>query len=225
LRITQGGTPQAPLVYSGNGQTAVGGIEIKADNVVVQGFKMDKAPAPAIEATGKNITIQDNTVTAPSGGDGDAIRMYGDHIKILHNSLDTTASDSGGHNDCMQTFTSSGGPATNDLLVDSNVCHAKHQGIMAEAPADKGDGGGGTNPYPGGEEGHDVKWTITNNIFESTQTSQNIMLQYVDDATITGNQFGGSGVDHAIGLTDCKNYKINGNKVPSGVQEVNPNDT
>ena len=51
------------------------------------------------------------------------------------------------------------------------------------------------------------------------------MMRFVDNATITGNQFSGSSLDHAIGLQGCENYKISGNKVPSGVTEVNPNDS
>lgn len=217
LNVTRGGTHEAPVIYSGNGQTPVAGITVKADNVIVQGFKIDRAKAPAIEVTGKNITVRDNTVTAPSGGDGDAIRFYGDDQNILHNTLDTTGSNSGGHNDCMQTFTSGGGPPTSNLLVDGNDCHAKHQCIMAEGPGDVGDGGGGP--------GEDKKWTITNNICDSATTAQDIMLQYIDDVTITGNQFSGRKVDHAVGLTKCKNYTVEGNKIGNIKTEVNPNDT
>src|SRR5947208_2536397 len=73
LRITEGGTPEQPKVYDGTGKT-VGGIIIKADNVVVQKFTLTQPKAPGILAQGNNITVQDNTMSNPTGGDGDGIR-------------------------------------------------------------------------------------------------------------------------------------------------------
>jgi hypothetical protein len=37
LKITKGGTPDKPVTYSGAGQE-VGGIEVEADNVIVDGY-------------------------------------------------------------------------------------------------------------------------------------------------------------------------------------------
>ena len=57
------GLPEAPIVYTGNGQTTVPGIRVKADNVVIQGFKSEDADSTGIWVSGVNITVQDNTVT------------------------------------------------------------------------------------------------------------------------------------------------------------------
>ncbi|MGH3426439.1 MAG: hypothetical protein ACRDQZ_02505, partial [Mycobacteriales bacterium] len=136
LEIKQGGTPQSPVIYSGNGQTPVGGIRVEADYVVVQGFKLDNPPAPGIVALGNNITLQDNTINHPVGDDFDGIRFFGNGIKILHNTISNTTNTDGHHADCMQTFTN-GKPSTSNLLIASNKClDIANQCLMAEGPGD-----------------------------------------------------------------------------------------
>src|ERR1700754_287742 len=45
LKITKGGTADKPITYSGAGQE-VGGIDVDADNVIVDGYTMTKPSAP-----------------------------------------------------------------------------------------------------------------------------------------------------------------------------------
>ncbi len=63
LMITRGGRPDAPIVYQGSGTTKVPGIRVEADHVVVQGFVSEGAQSTGILTRGKNVTIQDNTIT------------------------------------------------------------------------------------------------------------------------------------------------------------------
>ena len=51
LEITLGGSPEAPIVYAGDGDTEVPGITVEADNVVVQGFVSDGANSTGIWAS------------------------------------------------------------------------------------------------------------------------------------------------------------------------------
>ena len=79
LQITVGGTPEAPIVYAGGGDTEVPGITVEADNVVVQGFVSDGANSNGIWSSGSGVTIQDNTITHVrwTGDDMDGIRFFG----------------------------------------------------------------------------------------------------------------------------------------------------
>ena len=89
LEITVGGTVDAPIVYSGDGDTRVPGIRAEADHVVVQGFVSDGADSTGIWAAGTNVTIQDNTVTQVrfTQNDVDGIRFFGDGAQVLHNAV------------------------------------------------------------------------------------------------------------------------------------------
>ncbi|MGH3803574.1 MAG: right-handed parallel beta-helix repeat-containing protein, partial [Pseudonocardiaceae bacterium] len=180
LEIRRGGTPDAPVIYSGNGQTPVAGIRVEADNVVVQGFTLNRPQAPGIEAIGNNVTLQDNTILNPIEGDGDGIRLFGNGQKILHNSISGT-SNQYGHADCMQSFTNDH-PSTSNLLIAKNVCRdIDNQCLMGEGVGDPQGGKGG---------GESKNWTITGNVCEFG-ASQGYMLEYISDVTITDNQVSG----------------------------------
>ncbi|MGH2811271.1 MAG: right-handed parallel beta-helix repeat-containing protein [Actinomycetota bacterium] len=191
LEISKGGTEQAPIQVIGNGSTTVKGITVKADNVLVDGFQVLEAQAPAIELTGNNITAQNNSVDHPQGGDGDGIRFFGNNIKILHNAISNTGGDCGGcHADCMQTFTS-GQPSSEHVVINGNRCEKiANICLMAEGPGDVGDGGGG--------DGTSANWELTNNYCEFG-ASQGYMIEAVQNVTIRNNQFEGN-ADKAIGL-------------------------
>ncbi|GAA1976559.1 hypothetical protein [Amycolatopsis minnesotensis] len=201
LKISKGGTADKPAVYDGQGKE-VGGIDIDADNVVVQNYKMTKPKAPGIELRGNNITIKDNTITSPTGGDGDGIRFFGNDLKILHNTVSRT-SNKNGHADCMQTFASDT-PSSTGVLIDGNRCEKiDNMCLMAEGPND-GEGDG---------KGHSGNFTITNNFCETLKASQTLMFEDIQHATITGNEFAAS-PDHAIGLAIGSTYaKVKDNKV------------
>jgi hypothetical protein len=192
LKITKGGTPGQPLTYSGTGQE-VGGIDIDADNVIVDGFTMTKPSAPGIEIHGNNVTVQNTTVTAPKGGDGDGLRFFGNNITIRHNTISKTDNSTGAHADCMQTFaTDDQDVASQHVVIDGNRCEqVDNMCLMAEGPhSAAGDGSGkGVSEY----------WTFSNNYCQSKQASQTLMVDDVQHLTVTGNTWA-AGPDHAIGL-------------------------
>lgn len=188
LVITDGGTPDAPRVYDGNG-AHVDGITIEADNVVVRNYVADQPAAPGIEIDGDNVTVQHITVTGPRGGDGDGIRFFGDNVKILDNTISGTTNSGGRHADCMQTY-SDDSPPSQHVLIEGNRCERiDNMCLMAEGPND-GEGDG---------EGHTSDFTIRGNFCETREASQTLMFEDVQDVTITGNEFAGA-THHAIGL-------------------------
>ncbi len=187
LTITRGGTPDQPITYAGNG-SAVGGITIAADNVIVDGYVVDRPAAPGISMTGDNITVRNNRVSDPRGGDGDGLRFFGTHLKILHNTISGT-SNRHGHADCMQTFASDT-PPSQHVLIEGNRCERiDNMCLMAEGPND-GEGDG---------RGHTSDFTIRNNFCETLVAAQNLMFEDVQDCVIEGNEFAGDPVK-AIGL-------------------------
>ncbi|WP_394825681.1 hypothetical protein [Pendulispora albinea] len=187
LKITKGGTPDAPIVYSGENAN-VDGITIEASNVIVQNYTLVKPNAPGIWAEGNNITLQNNTIVNPVNGDGDGIRFFGNDIKILHNTVRGT-SNRYGHADCMQTYASDTPPSRN-VLIEGNRCEKiDNMCLMAEGPND-GEGDG---------RGHSDHFTIRNNFCETLKASQTLMFEDIQYATITGNEFAGSPTK-AIGL-------------------------
>ncbi|GAA5165480.1 hypothetical protein GCM10023321_55520 [Pseudonocardia eucalypti] len=210
LEIKKGGTADKPVYVIGNGKTAVKGLTVEADNVVVDGFTMEGPKAPGIEIKGKNITVQNNTVSHPTGGDYDGIRFFGDNLRILHNTITNITNTGGAHADCMQTFTSGGGPPTSNLIVDGNKCEKiDNQCIMAEGPGDVGDGGGG----PGKSE----NWTISNNYCQFG-ASQGLMIEAIQNITINNNEFQGN-ADKAIGLDiNSTGAKVKANILGGGIK-------
>ncbi|WP_245573894.1 right-handed parallel beta-helix repeat-containing protein [Amycolatopsis nigrescens] len=187
LEITKGGTPEKPITYAGNGKS-VGGITIEADNVIVDGYLMDKPEAPGIWLEGNNVTVQNNTVTNPRDGDGDGLRFFGEDLRILNNKISGTSNDNG-HADCMQTYASDTPPSKN-VLIEGNRCERiDNMCLMAEGPND-GEGDG---------EGHTSDFTIRKNFCETLEASQNLMFEDVQNLVIEGNEFAGDPVK-AIGL-------------------------
>lgn len=201
LEITEGGTSEEPVVYTGEGQQ-VDGITIEADHVVVQGFTMDRPDAPGIRLTGTGITIQDNTITDPTGGDGDGIRFFGDDLRILNNTVRGTSNDEG-HADCMQTYASDS-PPSRGVLIEGNRCErVDNMCLMAEGP-NEGEGDG---------EGHTYGFTIRNNFCETLEASQTLMFEDVQDVVIENNTFAGP-THHAIGLAiGSTGARVSGNEL------------
>ncbi|GHJ36835.1 right-handed parallel beta-helix repeat-containing protein [Streptomyces sp. TS71-3] len=192
LEIDKGGTADKPVTYSGNGQR-VGGIDIDADHVIVDGYTMEGPSAPGIEIHGDGVTVQNNTVTAPQGGDGDGLRFFGDDITVAHNTISSTDNSTGAHADCMQTFTTDDEDvASRNVVIDGNTCRKiDNMCLMAEGPdSEAGDGSG---------EGVSEYWTFRNNDCQTQQASQTLMVDDVQHLTVTGNTWE-AGPDHAIGL-------------------------
>jgi hypothetical protein len=208
LKITKGGTAEKPVVYDGGGTTEVGGIDVDANFVVVQGYVMNQPSAPGVRMTGNNNTLQNNKITKPKGGDGDGIRFFGDHLKILHNTVSQTDNSTGAHADCMQTYQSDT-PSSSDVTIDGNRCEKiDNMCIMAEGPND-GEGDG---------DGHSDHWTFSNNYCETLDASQNVMVEDIQYLTVNGNEFTGN-TDHAIGLDIGSTYAhIGENKVDPSIR-------
>lgn len=206
LVITEGGTAKHPAVHRGNGRT-VDGITVEADHVVVEGYDVDTPRAPGIEMTGNDITVRNNTVTRPHGGDGDGLRFFGNDLKIQHNTV-TGASNRYGHADCMQTFASDT-PPSHHVLIEGNRCERiDNMCLMAEGPND-GEGDG---------RGHTYDITVRNNYCETLKASQTLMFEDVQHATITGNVFAAS-PDHAIGLAiRSTDAHVSGNRAGSRIR-------
>jgi Right handed beta helix region len=201
LVITKGGTPERPVTYAGEGK-AVAGVTIEANNVVVDGYTMDHPGAPGIEMTGNNITVRNNTVTNPKGGDGDGLRFFGNDLKILHNTISGTSNDNG-HADCMQTFASDT-PSSQHVLIEGNRCEQiDNMCLMAEGPNDgEGDGKGTTSDF-----------TIKDNFCETLKASQTLMFEDVQNCVISGNEFAAAPAK-AIGLAiHSTGAHVSGNKV------------
>jgi len=182
LRLTSGGTPDAPITYSGGGSTTVPGIRADADNIVIQGFTSSGADSTGISVSGTNVTVADNVVTQVryTGEDVDGIRFFGDRIQLLRNRVhDLEANDiEDSHVDCMQTFATSG-PGSQDVLIQGNRCEGiRAQCLMAEGPNDEGGSGQGVSR----------NWLFADNYCDANAKAQSVALEDIQNVTIRGNQ-------------------------------------
>ena len=188
LMITVSGRPEAPIVYSGDGDTVVAGIQIRADNVVVQGFVSDGANSTGIWSSGSQVTIRDNTITRVrwTGDDVDGIRFFGDGTRILRNTvtnLEGTAHVGDSHVDCIQTYATSR-PGSSDVVIQGNRCEGiRAQCLMAEGPNDEG----------GSRTGVSRHWVFDGNYCDSYAAAQSVALEDIQDVTISNNEMVGEG--------------------------------
>ncbi|MFD2414788.1 hypothetical protein [Amycolatopsis pigmentata] len=211
MEITKGGTADRPLIYAGHGQQ-VAGIDVHADNVVVDDYTMNRPAAPGIEIHGNNVTVENSTVTAPQGGDGDGLRFFGNDIRILRNTITDTDNSTGAHADCMQTFaTDDEDVASQHILIDGNRCERiDNMCLMAEGPnSEAGDGSG---------RGVSRDWTFRDNYCQTRQASQTVMIDDVQYVTLSGNTWA-AGPDHAIGLQNhSTNAHVMNNKLDPSIR-------
>jgi Right handed beta helix region len=216
LKISTGGTDGAPIVYSGNGSTRVPGITAEADNVVIQGFVSDGADSTGIYASGRNVTIQDNTVTnvKHTDDDLDAIRFFGDGAKVLHNfvhDLEGTSDIGGSHVDCMQNYATSR-PGSSHVTIQGNRCEGiRAQCLMAEGPnADTASGKGG------GGEGESRDWLFDGNFCDAHAEAQSVAIQDIQNVTITNNTMAGQGHKAFALGQNSTGAVVKGNKIGDG---------
>jgi hypothetical protein len=218
LKISTSGTAAAPIVYSGNGSTRVPGITAEADNVVIQGFVSDGADSTGIYTSGKNVTIQDNTITQVrhTDDDLDAIRFFGDGAKVLHNwvhDLEGSSNIGGSHVDCMQTYATSR-PGSSNVVIQGNRCEGiRAQCLMAEGPnADTASGKGG------GGEGVSRNWLFDDNYCDAHAEAQSVALQDVQNVTLSNNIMAGK-ANKAFALgQDSTGTIVKGNTVGAGYE-------
>jgi hypothetical protein len=212
LTVSKGGTAAAPVRIVGNGSTVVKGITVNASYVQVSGFSVLGAKAPGIEIKGSNITVSHNTVKHPTGGDFDGMRFFGNNLKILNNRITDISPDGGkAHADCMQTF-QNGTPSSKNVTISGNRCErVSNMCLMAEGPGDLGDGGEG--------EGESSNWTFSNNYCDNN-ASQALMIEAVQNVTVTGNQVVGK-VDKAFAFdVGSTGAKVGTNKIGPGIGYV-----
>ena len=194
LNIRGGGTPGAPIVYSGMGTATVPGITARGNNIVLEGFVSKGAQDHGIYVSGSNITVQDNDISSVNIGsdDVDAMRFFGDNITIQHNySHDIWANPGKGgspHTDCMQTYTSDSESASSNIKILNNKCASSQfrQCLMAEGPHDD-DGDGEGNGV-----GQSANWTVSGNYFECHAPAQTVALQDIQNVTFSNNNFAGT---------------------------------
>lgn len=187
LEITRSGAERAPITVAGDGRSTVKGITIEADHVVVEGFNV-RGGAPGISMTGDHITVRNNTVTSPRGGDHDGLRFFGTNLTIERNTISDVENIGGAHADCMQTFASDTPPSRN-VLIENNRCERiDNQCLIAEGP-DDGEGDG---------EGQSSDITFTRNYCQAN-ASQAVMIEDVQDVVITHNKIVGD-LDKAFAL-------------------------
>ena len=204
LKITR-----SNVTYDGGGHSC-GPIEIRADGVTVQNFRIRADSQYGVLAEGRNITIQNNDIKdLKVSGDGDlnAITAFGDGLRILYNTaVDFVSGDPGGsHTDFFQTWISDSHPTgSRDVTIAGNKATGPanpsrdhgiasiHQCIMAE-----GRGRGGNT----GGSGDLERWTISDNEFGDSW-NHCIKLDGVSDVAITRNRFVGSS-NEVVEVTDA----------------------
>jgi hypothetical protein len=188
LEITVGGTPGEPITYSGTGETTVPGIRAEADNIIIQGFVSAGAKDTGIWAAGRNVTIQDNTITQVqyTQNDLDAIRFFGDGARVLHNyayDVEGTSDIGESHVDCMQSFATSR-PGSSNVVIQGNRCEGiRAQCLMAEGP----------HVADGSREGVSRNWLFEGNYCDAYAAAQSVSVQNIQDVTITRNVMDGKG--------------------------------
>jgi hypothetical protein len=223
LEIKQGGTAAAPIVYSGGGAATTNGIDITADNVVVEGFTSTDAKSMGAWLSGNNITFQDNKIQHPvnAGDDTDGLRFFGDGIKILHNTI-TDINDGadcnedgcgdGPHPDCMQTYYSESNPTSSDITIEGNHCdNAASQCLIGEGPLLPGEGVNGP--------GQSIGWTFYDNYCQAGAV-QSVQFKDIKNVTIVDNSFEGSN-NKAIALSDASTgAHVGGNKLAKRIGKL-----
>jgi hypothetical protein len=210
LEIKKGGTAQAPITIVGDGRSVAKGITVDASNVVVEGFQVLGAEAPGIEITGNGITVRNNTVVHPTGGDFDGLRFFGSNLRIVHNTIDQITNTNGAHADCMQTYaTDEGSPASRNVLIDGNRCsRIANQCLIAEGPnSSAGDGSG---------QGTSSNISFTNNYCDAG-ASQATWIDDVQNVKIAHNEIAGKQAK-AFGFANkSTGAVVAANKIGAGV--------
>jgi hypothetical protein len=197
VSITSGGTSESPTVYDGQGHT-VGGIEISADNVVVENFFVRNAHNAGVSSLGSNITIRNCDIAQVDDGgthDINGISFFGDGHKILFNRIGPNlvkGSPNGSHTDGIQTWNTSSKRSSSNVVIEGNRVEGPtsssdetyiHQGVMAEGARSSDGGGGGS--------GASRNWLIQDNFF-ATAGNQVIKLDGIEDVEIARNVFAGN---------------------------------
>jgi hypothetical protein len=199
MSITASGTALVPRIYDGGGFSC-GRIDINADYIIIQNYRINANSQYGAYLNGNNITFQNNDIKGvrPTGdGDLNAITAFGNNINIMFNTAINFVSGSpgGSHTDFIQTWVSSSHPVASsgwkiignkatgpsNPSRDNNIASI-HQCVMAEGLNRGGNSGGSGDPN---------NWLIADNEFGDSW-NQTIKLDGVDNVDITRNKFVGS---------------------------------
>src|SRR5690349_2668197 len=171
--ISSGGTSSSPKVYDGASFQS-GRIDITADWVVVQNYKINSNNQYGVYIDADNVTFQNCDIKGltPTGdGDLNAITAFGQNLKILYNTaINFVNGDPGdSHTDAIQTWVSSShSTAGNNWQIIGNVFTGPsnpsrnlsiasiHQCIMVEGAGRGGNSGG---------SGQQSGWLVLDNTF------------------------------------------------------------
>ena len=216
LTIKTGGTANSPITYSGGGNTTVEGIDVTADNVVVEGFISQDAKSMGARLQGDNITFRDNVIDHPvnAADDTDGLRFFGDNITIAHNTISDVNDGAncgndgcgdGPHPDCMQTYYSESYPTSSNVTIEGNRCErSAAQCLIAEGPRLPDEGVNGP--------GESTNWTFFDNYCDAG-AAQSVQFKNVTNVTIADNYFDGKN-NKAIALSDgSTGAHVGGNKL------------
>jgi hypothetical protein len=198
LTITTSGTASAQRVYDGQGFT-VKKIDIAADYVTVQNFRIRGAGNSGVYSIGTGNVIQNNDIAqVTEGGVGDinGITFFGNGHKILYNAIGesdflVSGALNGAHTDGIQTWNTPSKRASSTVTIKGNHITGPpqsderyiHQGVMAQGKAATDGGGGGTGTSTG--------WLVEGNYFK-TYGNQCLKFDDVHNVQITKNHFDGA---------------------------------
>jgi hypothetical protein len=213
LVVSRSGVPGNPIQVIGYGQASVKGVTVSGNDVVIRNLDIVGAKAPGIQITGRDITVVNNTVRSPRGGDGDGIRFFGANLRILHNTVSDVRNLHKAHADCMQTFaTGADSPPSRDVRIDSNRCEQiDNQCLIAEGPdSSAGDGSG---------KGQTSDILFTHNYCQ-TGASQAVMIDDVQNVVVTDNQIAGHNEKAFAFANKSTGARVSGNQVANTIGYV-----
>lgn len=209
LEINRPGTPSQPIVILGGGKANTAGMNVEADNILVDGIIATRPQAPGFLLRGKNITVQNSSVISPQGGDGDGMRFFGSNIKILHNLVRNTVGRDERHADAIQTFaTGESSPASQDILIEgnrfediANIC------LIAEGPnSEAGDGSG---------VGNSTNIAFRDNYCQSG-AGQAVLIDDVTNVKLENNEIVGTHENAFELQNNSTGARVDGNKIAEG---------
>jgi hypothetical protein len=218
LRVLYSGTAQAPIQVVGDGDTRVGGIEIEALNVVVDGFTVLNAASPEISIKGDNVTLSNTVARNPIRPGSDNVQLTGTGITLSHNTLGQGSGDGGNasHNgskaNCVDVFTAdSDATAANHVRIVGNRCENTAINclrVTGDQAADPGD--------DASDKGRTADIEFTDNYCQ-TRGDAGVFADNAQNLTITGNEV--ATADHAWTLRNhSTGAKISGNTLAPGTR-------
>jgi hypothetical protein len=207
-KVLYSGTDQAPIQVVGDGQTRVRGIEVDANNVVVDGFTVLNAKSPEVQLFGNSITLQNTVIRNATSSGFDNLYFFGNNIKILHNTLGDTGGDPTDLPNCIETFsTDIGSSPSHNVLIDSNRCENSPDACLSAS---------GPHAPQGTKQGDTSDIRFTNNYCQARGEAA-VLLNDIQKATISGNVI--DGPNHAWSLqNNSTGATIASNTIGAGTQ-------